>query len=79
MNENYNSEPENIQNGEQKMALSVLKNVGSVLYRIFTVVINVFLTILLIGMITGVIVGTVFAMYIKNYIDPSIDTSLFVK
>ncbi|MBR6917277.1 MAG: transglycosylase domain-containing protein, partial [Clostridia bacterium] len=79
LNENYNSEPENIQNGEQKMALSVLKNVGSVLYRIFTVVINVFLTILLIGMITGVIVGTVFAMYIKNYIDPSIDTSLFVK
>lgn len=67
------SESEN--SGKVKRVLLI---VGRVLFRIFSVALNIFLTVLLIGMITGVIVGTVFAMYIKNYIDPSIDASLLI-
>ncbi len=65
-------------NGTGRKVLHVLKIVGRVAFRVFSVLLNVLLTVLLIGMITGVIVGTVFAMYIKNYVDPSIDASLLL-
>ena len=64
---------------KKKPAVAALIIAGRVLYRIFSIALNVLLTILLIGMITAVIVGTVFAMYIKNYVDPTIDASLLVK
>lgn len=65
-------------NVNKEKVLKILKIVGRVAFRVFSVFLNIFLTVLLIGMITGVIVGTVFAMYIKNYVDPTIDASLLV-
>ena len=65
-------------NVNKEKVLKILKIVGRVAFRVFSVFLNIFLTVLLIAMITGVIVGTVFAMYIKNYVDPTIDASLLV-
>lgn len=57
--------------------LKTLGVIGKVLFRVFTVLLNIVLTVLLICIITAIIAGTAFAVYIKNYIDPSIDENLF--
>ena len=58
--------------------LHVLGMIGTVLFRVFSWFLNIFLTLLLIGLITGIIVSTVFAIYVNNHLDLEIDPTSIV-